>query len=61
VPRKQFLFEKKNQKTFARFGAPAVSAAYIESNKSFLFLFFKKEKLPCFALVGPAQPFLKPG
>jgi len=41
--RKQFFFEKKNQKTFARLEE---TKSYRQTNKSFLFLFFKKEILP---------------
>jgi hypothetical protein len=49
VLRKQFFFEKKNQKTFDSFGEahgyhpPQGLPAII---KSFLVLFFKKELLP---------------
>jgi hypothetical protein len=39
---KQFILEKKNQKTFA------CLAFCRKSNKSFLVLFFKKELLSCF-------------
>jgi hypothetical protein len=43
--RKQFFFEKKNQKTFAMLvGAAGATAAY-RREKSFLVLFFKKELL----------------
>jgi biopolymer transport protein ExbB len=61
--RKQFFFEKKNQKTFTHWDAyssdskvgfsPLSSCptrATRQTRKSFLFLFFKKEILPCFAL-----------
>jgi hypothetical protein len=50
--RKQFFFEKKNQKTFARYGRPAelpVSRHGRRKSKSFLVLFFKKELLPSYA------------
>jgi hypothetical protein len=40
--RKQFFFEKKNQKTLV------CKIPFLQSSKSFLFLFFKKEILPCF-------------
>jgi hypothetical protein len=43
--RKQFFFEKKNQKTFTLFGAWRWSTRVLERGKSFLFLFFKKEIL----------------
>jgi hypothetical protein len=43
APRKQFFFEKKNQKTFTRLDTRK------PTNKSFLFLFFKKEILPYFS------------
>jgi hypothetical protein len=56
VARKQFFFEKKNQKTFTqgigRFGRRT------PIDKSFLFLFFKKEILPLF--VG-ASVFVRVG
>jgi hypothetical protein len=42
---KQFFFEKKNQKTFIGWG---VGRTLRQTSKSFLFLFFKKEILPCF-------------
>jgi hypothetical protein len=48
--RKQFFFEKKNQKTFARCSTPdgghPGAADLGRASKSFLFLFFKKEILP---------------
>jgi sulfonate transport system permease protein len=44
--RKQFFFEKKNQKTF-------VSADADSTGKSFLLLFFKKEGLPFLGLIVP--------
>ncbi len=40
-----FFFEKKNQKTFANFGASG-STGTAPMDKSFLLLFFKKEVLP---------------
>jgi len=44
--RKQFFFEKKNQKTFGRLDYMLLSsAALTKQYKSFLFLFFKKEIL----------------
>jgi hypothetical protein len=45
--RKQFFFEKKNQKAFICFGTwpPGWHA---KRSKSFLVLFFKKELLPAF-------------
>jgi hypothetical protein len=51
--RKQFFFEKKNQKTFAnaaniRF--KRVNSVLPAIDKSFLVLFFKKELLPFFGL-----------
>jgi hypothetical protein len=47
--RKQFFFEKKNQKTLTCFGARGSFLSRQPTSKSFLFLFFKKEMLPCFA------------
>ena len=47
--RKQFFFEKKNQKTFG----PAVAefpTACTQGDKSFLVLFSKKNRLPYFAV-----------
>jgi len=47
--RKQFFFEKKNQKTFTRYGqhpCHSLSPRAASNNKSFLVLFFKKELLP---------------
>jgi len=44
--RKQFLFEKKNQKTFARWLTRPKRSVRIPKSKSFLVLFFKKELLP---------------
>jgi hypothetical protein len=44
--RKQFFFEKKNQKTFTRWVTRPVAKPRIPKGKSFLFLFFKKEILP---------------
>jgi hypothetical protein len=55
VRRKQFFFEKKNQKTFARFPALSVHVRErnaAETDKSFLVLFFKKELLSCCADVS---------
>jgi hypothetical protein len=46
--RKQFFFEKKNQKTFVRLVNAADATTLTETSKSFLVLFFKKELLPCF-------------
>jgi hypothetical protein len=42
--RKQFFFEKKNQKTFAIFIPPIATP----TDKSLLLLFFRKEDLPSF-------------
>jgi hypothetical protein len=42
--RKQFFFEKKNQKTFDPLGS-ALATPRLQSRKSFLLLFFKKEVL----------------
>jgi exo-beta-1,3-glucanase (GH17 family) len=44
--RKPFFLEKKNQKTFALKQAYRSFAARLQSDKSFLVLFFKKELLP---------------
>jgi hypothetical protein len=52
--RKQFFFEKKNQKTF---DSVQLIAAYVvrkPTDKSFLVLFFKKELLPFF--LHPERP-----
>jgi len=46
--RKEFFFEKKNQKTFARFDAYRSFLSRQPTSKSFLVLFFKKELLPSF-------------
>jgi hypothetical protein len=43
--RKQFFFEKKNQKTFPGWHVPP-AGALAPNGKSFLLLFFKKEALP---------------
>jgi SAM-dependent methyltransferase/uncharacterized protein YbaR (Trm112 family) len=43
--RKDFFFEKKKQKTFIRLD-PTVRPARLGESKSFLVLFFKKERLP---------------
>jgi hypothetical protein len=48
--RKQFFFEKKNQKTFIRW------FTRIQSSKSFLVLFFKKELLAAFLFTLAAPP-----
>jgi len=52
---KQFFFEKKNQKTFAR-----LASAYPErlgpGFKSFLLLFFKKEVLSSLPVHIPGNP-----
>jgi hypothetical protein len=45
--RKQFFFEKKNQKTFTRWFPRPTRPARTAQNKNFLVLFFKKELLPC--------------
>jgi len=45
VQRKQFFFEKKNQKTFALWLTRQARVAGTKENKSFLVLFFKKELL----------------
>jgi len=50
APRKQFFFEKKNQKTFTFSRTYRCTGRVRQENKSFLFLFFKKEKLPFFAM-----------
>jgi hypothetical protein len=44
--RKQFFFEKKNQKTFTRFGTHRRYFRVNQQSKSFLVLSFKKERLP---------------
>jgi hypothetical protein len=44
--RKQFFFEKKNQKTLTLCGAWRSCRTRQPRNKSFLVLFFKKELLP---------------
>jgi hypothetical protein len=43
--RKQFFFEKKNQKTFESWAEP-LRKDRSQTCKSFLLLFFKKEVLP---------------
>jgi hypothetical protein len=45
--RKRFFFEKKNQKTFIRL-LRAAGDRLGSKGKSFLVLFFKKERLPSF-------------
>ena len=50
----QFLFEKKNQKTFTQFDTCCSYRPLYQKNKSFLFLFFKREILPCFVSVYAA-------
>ena len=57
--RKQFFFEKKNQKTFIYLNTCRLYLntcrlyrLRYQENKSFLFLFFKKEILPCVAGVS---------
>jgi hypothetical protein len=40
-----FFFEKKNQKTFGT-GVVSGAAAYTQTHKSILLLFFRKEGLP---------------
>ncbi len=63
--RKQFFFEKKNQKTFVRCGLPSDHReAHVlpVTSKSFLFLFFKKEILPFLLptqLLPPPIEFLR--
>jgi hypothetical protein len=57
--RKQFFFEKKNQKTFARSGTRQSYPTRTPTNKSFLFLFFKKEILSSF-LTLPRTPAVPP-
>jgi hypothetical protein len=42
---RMFFFEKKNQKTFGT-GVVFDAAAYTQTNKSLLLLFFRKEGLP---------------
>src|ERR1700735_1138319 len=52
--RKQFFFEKKNQKTstLQGFGGQLEVTCWRRlSDKSFLFLFFKKENLPFFCFL----------
>jgi len=44
--KKQFFFEKKNQKTFVYLETLPLRWSWIEKDKSFLVLFFKKELLP---------------
>jgi hypothetical protein len=51
--RKQFFFEKKNQKTFAYW---ARACGQSEGSKSFLPLFFKKEDLSIACLPSPDCP-----
>jgi hypothetical protein len=46
--RKQFFFEKKNQKTFACLVNDKAMVVMRLRNKSFLVLFFKKELLRCY-------------
>jgi hypothetical protein len=46
--RKQFFFEKKNQKTFTLLVTRPLRTVRIPTIKSFLVLFFKKELLPAF-------------
>jgi hypothetical protein len=46
VKKKQFFFEKKNQKTFVCLGLHLSHRARKQTSKSFLVLFFKKELLP---------------
>jgi hypothetical protein len=58
--RKQFFFEKKNQKTFIRCGACRSFRARQPTGKSFLFLFFKKEILPALPFLTAAQ-LIPPG
>jgi hypothetical protein len=48
--RKQFFFEKKNQKTFTRLNTHCGGEGASQTDKSFLVLFFKKELLPSFFL-----------
>jgi len=53
TPRKQFFFEKKNQKTFTCFEyVPVESAALSERTKVFCFFFSKKKYFLCFAGVS---------
>jgi len=40
-------FLKKRSKKLFHIGAAPVSLAQLQTNKSFLVLFFKKEHLPC--------------
>jgi hypothetical protein len=55
--RKQFFFEKKNQKTFASWLARPERSVRIPKSKSFLVLFFKKELLPscCPSFLCPSR------
>jgi hypothetical protein len=62
VVRKQFFFEKKNQKTFVCFSRrndQQHGAGAAETSKSFLVLFFKKELLASFP--ERKTPFLSEG
>jgi len=46
--RKQFFFEKKNQKTFIPAYGDKLIYKHAKRSQSFLVLFFKKELLPPF-------------
>jgi len=52
APRKQFFFEKKNQKTFAHLDECRRCGRGKQYEKSFLVLFFKKELLPFYGGFG---------
>jgi hypothetical protein len=57
--RKQFFFEKKNQKTFITCGRTKLASGdrrLGETIKSFLVLFFKKELLPSCLTTTPTPP-----
>jgi len=48
VGRKSFFFEKKKQKTFSLWVGAQAGSMRAATSKSFLVLFFKKERLPSF-------------
>jgi hypothetical protein len=47
-----FFFEKKNQKTFARYGGAEGTATSRKGIKVFLLLFLQKKKSPYTAIPG---------
>jgi hypothetical protein len=55
--RKRFFFEKKNQKTFARFGSSLPGTGSAQDSKVFCFFFSKKKTLP--SLPDAASPGVK--